>query len=68
MLWLIIKGASYQIVGCNVYEEKGKFQLWIERPNGKTLKIVESKEKSDVELVKNAIDYAIAHHEPSLEL
>lgn len=68
MLWLVIKGASHQIISCNIHKESGLFQLWIERPNGKTLKISESKHLADVQEVKDAIDYAIKTGQPSLEL
>lgn len=68
MLWIVIKEASHQIISCNVHQENGKHQLWVERPNGKSLKIAESVNLKEVELVKEAIDYAIKHREPTLEL
>ncbi len=68
MLWIIIKGASYQIIGCNVHHEGDNYQLWVERTNGKNLKIVESTNEEEVSVVKDAIDYAIQHGEPTLEL
>ena len=68
MLWIVVKGASYQIISCNTHKDGDKYQLWVERLNGKSLKIVESTDKNEVELVKEAIDYAIKHREPVLEL
>ena len=68
MLWLVIKGASHQIISSNIHSEKGKHQLWVERPNGKTLKVRESGNLQDVQEVKNAIDYAVKHKHSSLEL
>jgi len=43
-------------------------QLWATRPNGKTMIVKESNDKQEVELIKNAIDYAIEHKETSLRL
>ena len=68
MLWIVMKGTSHQIISCNTHKEGDKYQLWVERPNGKSLKIVESTNQEDVEIVKEAIDYAIKHREPVLEL
>ena len=68
MLWIVVKEASHQIISCNTHKDGDKYQLWVERPNGKSLKIVESTDKSEVELVKEAIDYAIKNREPVLEL
>ena len=68
MLWLVIKGASHQIISCNVHQENGKFQLWVERPNGKNMKIVEDTNEAEVLLVKEAIDYAIENNESTLRL
>lgn len=68
MLWLVVRGASYQIIGCNIHQENGKYQLWVLRQNGKSLKIVENENEEEVKTVKEAIDYAIKHREPTLEL
>lgn len=68
MLWLIKEGASHQVVGCNIHEENGKHQLWVERSNGKSVKIAESKNREDVKEVKGAIDFAIKKGDPVLEL
>lgn len=68
MLWLIVKGASHQIISCNVHKENDKFQLWVERPNGKSLKIAEHQDEKEIELIKEAIDFAIKNRDPVLEL
>lgn len=68
MLWLVKEGASHQIIGCNIHEEKGKFQLWAEKVNGKSMKLAESNNRDEVKLVKGAIDYAIKNNDPVLEL
>lgn len=68
MLWLVMKGQSEQIIACNIYNENGKHQLWVERANGKTRKIKESKSFDEVNEVKEAIDFAIREGHKSLEL
>lgn len=68
MLWLVIKDTSHQIISCNIHKDGALYQLWVERPNGKSLKVIESKNYTDVEEVKSAIDFAIEHKEPSLRL
>ena len=68
MLWLIKEGASHQVVGCNIHEEKGVHQLWVERPNGKSTKVAENKDRSAIKEIKNMIDHAIKIGDPVLEL
>ena len=68
MLWLIVEGASYQIIGCNIHEKDGVHQLWVEQANGKPRKIAENTEKSEVTIIKGAIDYAIETNETTLRL
>lgn len=68
MLWLVIKNESHQIISCNTFKEGNKYQLWVEKPSGKTKKIIESTNEEDVKLVKEAIDYAIRNGDPTLEL
>lgn len=68
MLWLVIGDESHQIISCNVHEEDGVYQLWISRPNGKNKKIDESKDKNEMILIKEAIDYAISKQDPILKL
>lgn len=68
MLWVNLGKESHQIISCNTFKEDGKYQLWIERPTGKTKKIFESTNEAEVQEIKDAIDYAIKKGEPSLEL
>lgn len=68
MLWLIVGDASHNIIGCNTCEKNGMHQVWVERVNGKTLKVRESKNKNDVQIVKEAIDYAIENGHKTLNL
>lgn len=68
MLWLIIGDASYEIVSCNIHFKEGKYQVWVERPNGKTIKINESTNEEDIKTIKEAIDYAISKGEKTLSL
>jgi hypothetical protein len=62
------KGASHQIISCNMHNKDGKHQLWVERPSGKTLKIVESKDINEVQIVKDAIDHCIKNGIKSLKI
>lgn len=70
-LWLVRgKDFSDTIIGCNYFfdEKTQKHQLWVTKPNNKTLLIAESDEKSIVEEIKEAIDFAIEHKDPVLRL
>ena len=67
MLWIVDDNASYQIISCNTHDEGEISQLWITRPNGKSLKIREGS-KEEVRLFKEAIDWAIEHKETVLRL
>lgn len=67
-MWIIQEDSSHEIVSCNVHEKDGIFQLWVTRPNDKSLKIMES-DKEDVILeIKEAIDFAVIHGQNALEL
>lgn len=68
MLWLITEGQSCQITGCNVHNENNKYQVWVERTGGKTLKIAEGNEKDFIYDIKEAIDFAIENGEKVLKL
>ena len=68
MLWLVIEGASHQIIGCNVHQRDNKYQLWVERVNGKTLLVYENMLEEEVSMVKDAIDHAIETKESTLRL
>lgn len=73
MLWIVNKDTSHQIMSCNVHRDKddkgeGIFQIWITRPNGKNLKLQESKNENTIVTIKEAIDYAIEKNEKVLRL
>jgi hypothetical protein len=68
MLWLIIGDSSHEIISCNTFFRDGKHQVWVERVNGKTLKVHESEEKSRIEEIKEAIDFAIEHGHKTLRV
>ena len=68
MLWLVKDDFSHQIISCNIHEENNVYQLWVTRPNGKSFKIDENKDKNEVLIIKEAIDYAIENKEPALRL
>ena len=67
-MWIIKGEESHEIISCNIFSENDKHQLWVTRPNGKNLKIDESTDKSKIEELKEAIDYAIEHKESALRL
>lgn len=68
MLWLIKGENSYTVIGCNINKKNDKYQVWIERPTGKTLMLSESEDESFVNVIKDAIDYAIENKIPTLRL
>jgi len=68
MLWVIIGESSHEIISCNIGFADGKHAIWVERPNGKSLKISEGERKADVMVIKEAIDYAIQHGHKTLNL
>lgn len=58
MIWLIIGEESHQIISSNVCNKGDMYELWVTRPNGKSLKIDEGNKEKITE-IKDAIDYAI---------
>ena len=68
MLWVVTENESLQITRCITFEKDGMHQVWVERSNGKTFKLKESKDRAEIHEIKDAIDYAIAHKEPMLDL
>lgn len=68
MLWIVLKSASYQITSANMIKKDGNHELWVERVNGKGLKILSSDKVAEVLEIKDAIDYAIKTRESTLEL
>ena len=68
MLWLIIGNNSHEIISCNTCERDGKHQVWVERVNGKTLKVGEGENKQEITDIKEAIDFAIQTGHKTLSL
>lgn len=68
MLWLIKEDASHQIMSCNIHNNNNSYELWVTRPNDKSLKIAESTQQEDIMTIKEAIDYAIENGIPALRL
>lgn len=68
MIWIIKGNESHEIISTNIHVEDDKFQLWVTRPNGKTIKIFEDKDKNEANLLKDAIDYAITTGEKSFTI
>ncbi|RBP01212.1 hypothetical protein [Rossellomorea aquimaris] len=59
MFWINIGSETHQITSFNLYENHGTFQLWVERPNGKTMLVAESKDEEYVRNIKVKMDNAI---------
>lgn len=59
MIWLIKENESIAIVSCNIHKNKETYQLWVERPNGKTKMVAQSEDRGVVEEFKEAIDWAV---------
>lgn len=68
MLWIVLKSASYQITSANMIKKDGAHELWVERTNGKGLKVFSSTDVEKVAEIKDAIDWAIKNNKPALEL
>lgn len=68
MLWLRMKQSSHQIVSCNLHKEGDKHSVWVERINGKNMKILESPNEEEVKEIRDMIDYAIKNSKNTLEL
>ena len=70
MLWLIDTDQSHEIISCNIFDNqtKGKYELWVTRPGGKSLIISESDDANEIYELKDAIDYAIETNERALRL
>ena len=61
MIWVIDnpKDESYQIIGTNIFNNEGTFQLWGTKPSAKTVMIISSEVEEDMLDYKKAIDFAI---------
>jgi hypothetical protein len=68
MLWVVTETESLQITRCNTFEKEGKFQVWVERSNGKTFMLKQADNKEAIQEIKDMIDTAIAMKDPMLDL
>ena len=68
MLWLVTEESSNLIVSCNLHHKNDMHSVWVERQNGKNMKVLESNDLDKVKEIRNAIDYAIETKEPTLDL
>ena len=67
-MWIIQEEVSHEVISCNIHQDGDIHQLWVTRSNGKSLKIMESKNKEEIITAKDAFDYAIEHGEPALHI
>lgn len=68
MLWIVLKRESHQIIACNIAKKGNEFELWVTRPNDKGLCIAKSEKLEDVQVIKEAIDFAIEQGEKALRI
>lgn len=68
MIWIVKEDQSHEIISCNIHEEGGMFQVWATRPNDKSFKLDENKDRKVVMEIKEAIDFAIERGEGALRL
>ena len=60
---------SYEIIGVNIHEtSEGLFELWVTKKDNKTKLVKRSNDKEEIQLIKEAIDYAIKIGDKVLEL
>lgn len=68
MIWLITKERSINVASCNVHKEGDSYQLWVTYASNKSIKLKESKDEDEINLIKEAIDFAIENNDPVLRL
>lgn len=68
-MWIMEDKLSYEIVGVNIHEtSEGLFELWVTKKDNKTKLVKRSNDKEEIQLIKEAIDYAIKIGDKVLEL
>lgn len=67
MIWIVKGDNSYSAIGVNIALKGDASELWIERPTGKTVKIVTDTEER-IKVYKEAIDFAIKSGKTTFEL
>lgn len=70
MIAIIKSDVTHYIISCNTNHNPNSdtHELWISRPNGKNLKVSESKDQQEISLIKEAIDYGIENGEFAIRL
>ena len=68
-MWIMEDKLSYEITGVNIHEtSEGLFELWVTKKDNKTKLVKRSNDKEEIQLIKDAIDYAIKIGDKLLEL
>ena len=68
-MWIMEDKLSYEITGVNIHEtSEGLFELWVTKKDNKTKLVKRSDDKEEIQLIKDAIDYAIKIGDKVLEL
>jgi len=68
-MWIMEDKLSYEITGVNIHEtSEGLFELWVTKKDNKTKLVKRSNDKEEIQLIKEAIDYAIKIGDKVLEL
>ena len=67
MIWIIYNGRSMQAIGINIVEKGAQSELWAEKPDGSSRKLL----VGDVDVVKEnkeAIDFSIQNGHKTYEV
>ena len=68
-MWIVEDKLSYEITGVNIHEtSEGLFEIWVTKKDNKTRLVKKSNDKEEIQLIKDAIDYAIKIGDKVLEL
>ena len=68
-MWIMEDKLSYEIIGVNIHEtSEGLFEIWVTKKDNKTKLVKRSDDKEEIQLIKDAIDYAIKIGDKVLEL
>lgn len=68
-MWIVEDSLSYEIIGVNIHEtSEGLFEIWVTKKDNKTKLVKRSDDKEEIQLIKEAIDYAIKIGDKVLEL
>ena len=68
-MWIMEDKLSYEIIGVNIHEtSEGLLELWVTKKDNKTKLVKRSDDKEEIQLIKDAIDYAIKIGDKVLEL